>query len=143
MKSIQIVTWQIIAIIGILVTGPLAPSRWGSMVFLAFAAIIGVWAAYELWRKSRFSILPDVPERGSLVTTGPFRVVRHPIYCALVIGGLAYVLDGLNLIRVGFYILLLVMLLQKIEIEERQLKGKFPMYKDYARRTARLIPFIW
>ncbi|MCX7996572.1 MAG: isoprenylcysteine carboxylmethyltransferase family protein [Patescibacteria group bacterium] len=143
MKSIQLVTWQIVAIICILITGPLVPSRPGSIVLIVFGILIGSWGIIEIHRRSRFSVLPEVHPEGKLVTSGPFRIVRNPMYLALLVAAAGYVLDELNLYRIGFFIFLTVILVRKIEIEERQLLRRFPEYKDYAKRTSRLLPFIW
>jgi protein-S-isoprenylcysteine O-methyltransferase Ste14 len=87
-----------------------------------------------------FGVLPEV--RG-LVTTGPYGVVRHPVY----LGELGAV-AGLVLaaptawnacMGVGFWAAQSI----RMRLEERALTEEFPEYRDYAERTPRLIPYAW
>jgi len=87
-----------------------------------------------------FSILP---ESRKLVTTGPYKVVRHPLYLAEAVATLGAMINFLSP-----WVLLLVavqMALQLIRInyEERVLRETFPEYAKYARHTARLIPGVY
>ena len=87
--------------------------------------------------------LPYPKEDGDLVQTGPFAVVRHPMYC----GGLVLALGWALLVRcwltLGYVIALFVFLDMKSRREERWLKAKFPEYEGYQRRVCKLIPFLY
>ena len=79
---------------------------------------------------------------GGLVTTGPYRYVRHPIYAgALLIfaGVLIGHHDVETLIAVGCASAALVV---RIFAEERAVVRTYPEYADYAKRTKRIIPFV-
>jgi protein-S-isoprenylcysteine O-methyltransferase Ste14 len=87
-----------------------------------------------------FGVLPEV--RG-LVTTGPYGLVRHPVY----LGELGAV-AGLVLaaptswnaaMGLGFWVAQSL----RMRLEERALTEEFPEYRDYAERTPRLIPYSW
>jgi protein-S-isoprenylcysteine O-methyltransferase Ste14 len=84
-------------------------------------------------------------ERGQrIVTTGPYRIVRHPMYA----GGALYLI-GMPLLLGSWLGLVLVPLFlwglsTRIALEERTLRGEFPDYADYAARVRfRLIPYLW
>jgi protein-S-isoprenylcysteine O-methyltransferase Ste14 len=74
-----------------------------------------------------------VPE-GKLVQTGPYRLLRHPIYFGgvLFFAGLSLVFSiyGLALTAV-----LAVFWIAKARLEERLLSERFPQYAEYRRRT--------
>jgi protein-S-isoprenylcysteine O-methyltransferase Ste14 len=87
-----------------------------------------------------FSILP---ESRRLVTTGPYSIVRHPLYVAEALATLGVLINFLSL--AAFFIVAVQFALQLVRIyyEERVLQESFPEYADYARRTARLIPGVY
>jgi protein-S-isoprenylcysteine O-methyltransferase Ste14 len=82
------------------------------------------------------------PTEGKLVTTGPYRYVRHPIYAAAFYFVWIGVLSHLSLVNAALGALLTAGLVVRISAEEQLLREKYPEYADYARRTKRIIPFI-
>lgn len=99
--------------------------------------VLAFWSAWHLGKS--FSLLPQARE---LVTTGPYRFVRHPIY----LGGLLITLGEvwlrfsplvlvLNLVFVAAQIV-------RLRAEEEVLERAFPDYRAYRARTAALIPGI-
>jgi protein-S-isoprenylcysteine O-methyltransferase Ste14 len=90
-----------------------------------------------------FTILPEPRERSELVTTGPFRLVRNPMYLGLIL-----VFAGASLNRswigLGLTGLLTVLWAGKARVEERYLEARFPGYAEYRRRVRyRLVPFLY
>ena len=84
---------------------------------------------------------PHVPR--CVVTRGPYRYVRHPIYLANILQGVGYVFASGSL-----WVLLLsgygvFRILSALAREEIYLSETFPGYESYRARTARLIPFIY
>jgi protein-S-isoprenylcysteine O-methyltransferase Ste14 len=99
------------------------------------------WAIYSLtYLGNRFSI---VPEARGLVTNGPYRLIRHPIYLGEITAGFGLVLPTLFTVHVLVFILFLAAQLVRTYFEERMLKATYPQYEAYARRTRRLIPFVF
>jgi protein-S-isoprenylcysteine O-methyltransferase Ste14 len=78
-----------------------------------------------------------------VVDTGPYRIVRHPIYTGVLIAALATVLVRASWISIGGFVLLLIGFSIKGKIEERFLRNELgtAAYDAYARKTAMLIPF--
>ncbi len=79
-----------------------------------------------------------------LITRGIYRYVRHPIY----LGTLLYAFSAPLILRsaLGFLIMmaLIPMFIRRIKIEEKVLSEKFGQkYIEYARKTKRLIPYIY
>jgi protein-S-isoprenylcysteine O-methyltransferase Ste14 len=104
--------------------------------------LLGVWAVLAM-RIPDVSILPEVRAGAQLVTRGPYSVIRHPMYSALLLVGLGLVLDAPSLLRWLLWLVLLVDLLFKLNYEERLLAGRFSDYQAYQQRTWRIIPFIY
>ncbi|MEW6042983.1 MAG: isoprenylcysteine carboxylmethyltransferase family protein [Thermoproteota archaeon] len=79
----------------------------------------------------------------SLVTDGPYRFVRHPLYCGLFLGML-----GWSLIWGGVYSIFLMPVLYLIlrieaRLEEKQVEKKFgDLYVDYRKKTPAFFPVI-
>ncbi len=84
-------------------------------------------------------------ERGHhVISTGPYRIVRHPGYA----GGLfGYIFIPLLLNSVWAFIpaiLLGIVMVIRTALEDRTLQAELPGYKEYTRRTRyRLLPWIW
>jgi protein-S-isoprenylcysteine O-methyltransferase Ste14 len=81
-----------------------------------------------------------LPEARGLVTRGPYRLVRHPVYLGE-LGAAAGLVAGApaprNLVAMAA---LVAAQLVRMRLEERALEGAFPEYAAYAARTPRLIP---
>jgi protein-S-isoprenylcysteine O-methyltransferase Ste14 len=98
------------------------------------------WAMYSLsYLGRRFSI---VPEARGLVTSGPYRFTRHPIYVGEIIAGFGLVLPTLFSLHAVVFAIFLVAQLARTYFEERMLRSTYPQYEAYARHTRRLIPFV-
>ena len=99
-----------------------------------------IWALYSLsYLGRRFSI---VPEARGLVTSGPYRFARHPIYLGEIVAGFGLVLPTLFTLDAAVFAVFLAAQLARTVFEERVLRSTYPQYEAYARRTRRLIPFV-
>ncbi|MGE5624491.1 MAG: methyltransferase family protein [Bacillota bacterium] len=100
------------------------------------------WARFALGRN--WSGRVTIKEDHELVTTGPYRFVRHPIYTGAL---LAFTGTTLAFGRVGglfAFAIMLAIFLRKISLEEKMLNAHFgERYAEYSRRTKSIIPLIW
>lgn len=87
--------------------------------------------------------LPFPKEGAALVQTGPYALVRHPIYSGVMALALGWALCVQGWLTLGYVAVLFVFLDMKSRREERWLAGKFPEYAAYQRRVPKLIPFIY
>jgi len=107
--------------------------------------IAGVLLVVAVFRENTYtSSIIEVDARQTVVTTGPYRIVRHPMYAGMLLSGLATPLllgsTWAELFLLPGYALLIVRLLA----EERLLSERLAGYKEYMGRTRRrLIPGVW
>jgi len=87
-----------------------------------------------------FSIMSEARQ---LVTDGPYRIVRHPLYLTEEIAIIGICLPYWGWPMALLFLVHLAAQLVRLGNEERVLSDTFADYADYARRTARLIPGIW
>jgi protein-S-isoprenylcysteine O-methyltransferase Ste14 len=111
---------------------------------LAACALVlagNVFAVIILLRLGRsFSILP---ESRKLVTSGPYKFVRHPLYLAEAVATLGALINFLSPWALGLVVVQIILQISRIHYEEKVLRETFPEYEHYARHTARLIPGIY
>jgi protein-S-isoprenylcysteine O-methyltransferase len=80
----------------------------------------------------------------ALVTSGPFRLVRHPLYSAVLALWLGAALGTLNWLLFALLLLVVGGLFIASRAEEAILRGKFgTVYEAYAAQTGRFIPKVW
>jgi len=100
------------------------------------------WARIYLGRN--WSSIPMVREAHELIRTGPYSIVRHPIYTGLLLALLGTAI-ALGEIR-GFigFILMLIELKIRSSIEEKFMTEEFPSdYPKYRQKVKALIPYLW
>jgi protein-S-isoprenylcysteine O-methyltransferase Ste14 len=110
-------------------------------VMVAFAVVVGVWALFLLGRK--LTMYPHPVHEAVLVAAGPYRLVRHPIYLAVITGGVGLGLVFLNTAGVAVALTFIPFFMAKSEFEEDRLVERVPGYRGY--RSAipyRLIPWL-
>lgn len=94
---------------------------------------------------SHFTTRVGIQHQHALITTGPYRYVRHPSYSGLLSGFLGAGLAMGDVLALSVLLgPLLVVLLMRIGIEERALEGHFGQtYRNYCRTTKKLIPLLY
>ncbi len=102
---------------------------------------LGLWAITAM-RKSRFQVIPDPADGAELVTSGPYRYIRHPMYSALLIVCMGLLIEDYSSLKLLLYLMLSVVLVLKLKYEESLLVKKFGGYRSYMKRTKRLVPFV-
>ena len=119
-------------------SGPLFPTLGAIMVALGLG--FAIWARWHLGENWSGSV--TLKEDHSLIQTGPYKYVRHPIYTGMLlafVGSAAAVGEWRGILAVA---LALLAFLYKIRVEEAGMHKTFPEYERYRRTTAALIPFV-
>lgn len=140
-KAYALVSVQVISIGWILLTGrPWA----GSIPLLALqiaGVMLGIWAMATMGLRNTY-IAPLVGRDARLVMNGPYALIRHPMYSAVLLTVWPLILDQYSLLRLAAGWVLTADLIIKLLYEESLLRKRFADYQSYMGRTKRLIPFV-
>ncbi len=114
----------------------------GAILILASSAVI-----WRVFMENSFAapVVRIQEERGQrIVTTGPYAILRHPMYSGAVLFLLGTPLLLGSCYGLVFVPALVSLLAGRAVLEERMLAERFPEYAAYAEKVRyRLIPFIW
>jgi len=109
--------------------------------FVLIGGALGTFGLLSLG--TNLSPFPKPIENGKLVTTGAYRLVRHPIYAGLILGTLGWGLMMATLLGLGFAIVLFIFFDLKSRREEAWLTQKYSDYAAYQQRVKKLIPWVY
>jgi len=126
----------------IALSGPLFLQGTAARILAIGGIVLGIWALFAM-EFSNYQILPDVRPGARFVTRGPYRWIRHPMYTAVLLLTLGWLVGAFVPWRLGLWCMHLVVLLVKLTVEERMLLAHFDEYSDYVGRSKRLIPFVF
>ena len=112
----------------------------GVVVFLLAYCLFG-----EVLRENQYlSRVIEVQEDQTVVDTGLYGVVRHPMYTATVLLFLSMPLVLNSLISFIIMLVYIPIIMKRIKNEEEVLEQELKGYKEYKQKVKyRLIPFIW
>lgn len=118
----------------------------GAVSLLASGGVaFGLFVIFLTFRENTYSgVTVDVSPGQRLITGGPYRVVRHPMYAG---GSLLMFFTPLALgswVAWPFAVLLIVVIALRLLDEEQVLLASLPGYEDYCRQVRyRLLPYVW
>jgi protein-S-isoprenylcysteine O-methyltransferase Ste14 len=130
-----------LALTGLLVRGVFFPSQPVAVIAEVAAVALMAWARLTFGHRS-LQAAAD-PTAGGLVTTGPYRYIRHPIYTAACLFGWSGILANWSLINIVLGVLLIAGAIGRMLCEERMLIEAYPEYRAYARATKRMVPYVF
>lgn len=113
----------------------------GGVVCMVAGVVFALWAGRTMGRS--LTPFPRPPRSGKLVETGPFRIVRHPIYSGLLLFFVG--LGATTTIAATVLTAALALLwVGKLRVEENHLRRVFAEYEAYERRVRfRLVPRLY
>jgi protein-S-isoprenylcysteine O-methyltransferase Ste14 len=116
--------------------------RWLGVLLYTVGGILRLAPVFVLGR--RFSGLVAIQPEHRLVTSGLYGIIRHPSYLGLFVLALGWGLAFRSGVGVLIAVLMLVVVLARIQAEERLLSESFGAeYDAYRARTWRLVPYIY
>jgi len=110
------------------------------LVLFACGLTFAVWARVHIGRN--WGVPMTRKNEPELVTSGPYHLVRHPIYSGILVAGLGTAV-ALSWLWLVFVILAGAYFLYSAAVEERFMNEQFPdVYPSYKRSTKMIVPFI-
>jgi protein-S-isoprenylcysteine O-methyltransferase Ste14 len=109
-----------------------------SAALISVGAVASVWILIRL--RSAFSILPQAR---ALITTGPYRRIRHPLYAAEGIASIGIMLQFVQPWSAAITLIGFACQILRMHYEEQVLGATFPEYSPYKARTYRLVPHLY
>lgn len=104
------------------------------------AVLLMLWARMTFGLRS-FHAAASITE-GGLVTTGPYRFWRHPIYASILYFVWAGQVQSPTALSLAAAVAVTLGLFARMLLEEQLLRATYPEYAEYSRRAKRLIPFV-
>ncbi len=113
---------------------------WSGWSLIVIGAALGVAAGVTLGRN--LTPFPEPRPRAELVTEGPYRHARHPIYGGVLLAAAGWTLVNGSLALALLTLLALAFFDAKRRFEERALRRRFGTYERYRSVTRVFIPFL-
>jgi protein-S-isoprenylcysteine O-methyltransferase Ste14 len=129
------------SLFGTFVFAPSELVKVAGLAVTAYGVSFSIWARRQLG--SNWSGVPSLKKDHVLITSGPYSLVRHPIYTGLLSGviGSTLVLGTLASLVVVFLTILMVLI--RIHQEEGLMKEEFgDAYRNYQKRAKAIIPWL-
>jgi protein-S-isoprenylcysteine O-methyltransferase Ste14 len=132
---------MVVAIVGLYEVGVLFSANPIAIALQVSAVALLIWARISFGLRS-FHPAAN-PTAGGLVTTGPYRYIRHPIYTAACLFGWAGIVVHWSLTSVALGVLLFLGGLIRMLAEEHLVKQRYPEYGEYSKVTKRMLPYVF
>jgi protein-S-isoprenylcysteine O-methyltransferase Ste14 len=117
-------------------------SRWGIIGLCgSFAVLLLLGGGLALG--GNLTPLPYPKEEGTLVTTGTYRLVRHPLYSGVILAAIAYSAWQWSLTQAIASIIFFIFFDLKAHQEEEWLKQKFSDYHQCQTEVKKLLPWLY
>ncbi len=111
------------------------------IILMSAGLLIGLLA---VGRINKFlSVMPKPVPGAQLITFGIYKLIRHPMYAALIAAGMGYAIFTLDIHRALLTLLLLVLFEFKTQYEELRMVELFPEYKSYQQQTGKFLPRLF
>lgn len=129
------------SIVVLAVTGNLFSSSLFVITVQVAAVALNVWARTS-FQSGTFRVTA-APGAASLITRGPYRFIRHPMYSAALVFIWAGVASHLSILTLAIGITVTGVCIVRVIEEERLLRANYSEYLEYSRTTKSLIPFVF
>ena len=115
--------------------------RWTGVGLRFLSLPFLVWVHYVLDKDWSVTLKLQIGHK--LVTSGPYRGIRHPMYTVHLAYFLSWVLVSANFLFLIYYVFAILIIMLRISKEQRIMLDKFgEEYRAYMKRTGRLLPYF-
>ncbi len=112
------------------------------LVIVAFAVIV-LGILEHLRRNAALPNITPTPNQSvRLVDTGVYKWIRHPLYSGVILGAFGAALAHGHVVPLLLIVVFVVFFSLKARYEESLLRGVYPQYSEYMRRTGRFVPGV-
>lgn len=112
------------------------------LILCALGATLGVVTlCYN--KIGNFSVYPELKPHAMLITSGPYRYIRHPMYTSLIIMMLGIALYNYHWLNTVGVVMVIFAVINKANIEEKFLLMRFTDYAQYQQKSDRFLPLIY
>ena len=133
---------QYLSLVLLIVTGPVLPGSLTLIIFYIAGWILGIWSILAMGI-GNINAGPDPLPEGKLIRRGPYALIRHPMYAAILLVFTPLLLDQFTVPRLLIMMVLIINLLLKIRYEEQQMNMSYcKKYREYSAGTWQLIPYV-
>ena len=142
MKGKILVTIQFTCLLLLMIFTNWLTLPWWTFLLLGISGFLAFWAMYVM-KYGNFNIVPTPVDKGVMISQGPYKVIRHPMYTSIIIFAIALLSGQFDYYKLIISVTLVTDLVVKMIFEEGLLLKHYPGYKDYMKKTKRVIPFVW
>ena len=115
----------------------------GLLLVQLLGIALGIWSVISMGLRN-FNAQPEVRKGARLIRTGPYALIRNPMYTSLLLFFTPGLLNEFNWTGFAVLMLLGIVFALKIRDEEKFLLGRFgAIYASYRESTYRLIPYVY
>ncbi len=141
-KSAVLTSIQYLSLFFLLYFNPWFSKHPALLLLQLIGIFVGLWAIFDM-RKSALNITPMPLNNAILISSGPYKLVRHPMYLGLLFFFTPLVISHPTNISLIIYAIFIINLILKLFFEEKLLLLKFESYVDYKKNTWRLLPYLF
>jgi protein-S-isoprenylcysteine O-methyltransferase Ste14 len=113
------------------------------IILYLLSCVYTIWPIFENKHFEETSLAQNNRNQ-TVITSGPYRIIRHPGYSGIVIWAIASCLmfGTLAVGIVSFVVIIIICI--RTYLEDKMLKNELSVYLEYSRKVKyRLLPFIW